>query len=130
MLVIWSKVVHSSQGFREGKGWSSEIQRNELKIQKQGNTLGSHFIAIKMRGSSFLTAVLIWVEISLKLLNVYVLVTQSCLTLCNPTDCSLPGFSVHGFSSQEYWSGLPFPSPEELSNPRIEPWSPALQAGS
>ena len=33
-----------------------------------------------------------------------------------------------GFSRQEYWSGLPFPSPEDLSNPRIEPWSPAWQA--
>ena len=34
------------------------------------------------------------------------------------------------FSRQEYWSGLPFPSPEELLNPGIEPWSPALQADS
>jgi len=32
------------------------------------------------------------------------------------------------FSRQEYLSGLPFPSPEELPNPGIEPWSPALQA--
>ena len=31
------------------------------------------------------------------------------------------------FSRQEYWSGLPFPSPEGLSNPGIEPGSPALQ---
>ena len=35
-----------------------------------------------------------------------------------------------GFSRKEYWSGLPFPSPEDLSNPGIEPWSPALQADS
>ena len=35
-----------------------------------------------------------------------------------------------GFSRQEYWSGLPCPSPEDLSNPGIEPGSPALQAGS
>ena len=34
---------------------------------------------------------------------------QSCLTLCDPIDCSLPGSSVHGFSRQEYWSGLPGP---------------------
>ena len=34
------------------------------------------------------------------------------------------------FSRQEYWSGLPFPSPEELPNPGIEPWSPASQADS
>ena len=32
------------------------------------------------------------------------------------------------FSRQEYWSGLPFPSPEDLPNPGIEPRSPALQA--
>ena len=33
-----------------------------------------------------------------------------------------------GFSSQEYWSGLPFPSPGDLPDPRIEPRSPTLQA--
>ena len=35
-----------------------------------------------------------------------------------------------GFSRQEYWSGLPFSSPADLSNPRIEPRSPTLQADS
>ena len=39
-------------------------------------------------------------------------VTQSCLTLSDPMDCSLPGSSVHGFYRQEYWSGLP-DSPEK-----------------
>ena len=33
-----------------------------------------------------------------------------------------------GFSRQEYWSGLPFPSPGDLHNPGIEPGSSALQA--
>ena len=33
-----------------------------------------------------------------------------------------------GFSRQEYWSGLPFPSPGDLPNPGIEPGSPALEA--
>ena len=33
-----------------------------------------------------------------------------------------------GFSRQEYWSGLPFPSPGDLPDPGIEPQSPALQA--
>ena len=36
--------------------------------------------------------------------------------------------SSMGFSRQEYWSGLPFPSPEDLPNPGIKPRSPALQA--
>ena len=35
-----------------------------------------------------------------------------------------------GFSRQEYWSGLPFPSPEDLPDPGIKPGSPALQADS
>ena len=60
-------------------------------------------------------------------MRVEVLVTQSCLTLCDPMDCSLPGSSV-GFSKQEYHSGLLFPSPGHLLNPRIELGSPALQA--
>ena len=33
-----------------------------------------------------------------------------------------------GFSRQEYWSELPFPSPGDLPNPGIEPLSPTLQA--
>ena len=48
---------------------------------------------------------------------------QLCLTLSDPMDCSLPGSSVHGFSRQEYWSGLPYPPPGDLSNPGIEPKS-------
>ena len=36
--------------------------------------------------------------------------------------------SSMGFSRQEYWSGLPFPSPGDLPNPGIEPGSPALRA--
>ena len=41
---------------------------------------------------------------------VCVLVTQSCPNLCNPTDCSLPGFSVHGIlqATTLEWLALPF----------------------
>ena len=93
------------------------------------------------------------------------LVTQSCLTFCDPQGCRLPGSSAYGIfqarilewvavslsrtvwivlaaqscpfatpqtvahqaslsiesSRQGYWSGLPFPSPEELPNPGIKP---------
>ena len=64
------------------------------------------------------------------LLCVCVLVTQSCLTLCNPMDCSPPDSLSMEFSRQECWSGLPFPSPGDLPNPGIEPRSPVLQADS
>ena len=36
--------------------------------------------------------------------------------------------SPMGFYRQEYWSGLPFPSPGDLLDPGIEPMSPAFQA--
>ena len=49
---------------------------------------------------------------------------QSHPTLCNPTDGSPPGSSVMGFSRQEYWSGLPRPSPGDLPDPGIEAASP------
>ena len=54
-------------------------------------------------------------------------VAQSCPTLCDPMDGSLPGSGSMGFSRQEYWSGLPFPSPGDLPNPRIKSGSSALQ---
>ena len=41
-------------------------------------------------------------------------VTESRPTLGNPMNCRTPGSSVHGITRQEYWSGLPFPSPIEL----------------
>ena len=58
------------------------------------------------------------------------LVTKSCPTLWDSMDCSLPDFSVAGFPRQEYWIGLPFPFPVDLSDPGIELRSPAFQAGS
>ena len=47
----------------------------------------------------------------LQRLALSLLLHLSCPTLCDPTDCSPPGSSVHGFSRQEYWSGVPLPSP-------------------
>ena len=35
-----------------------------------------------------------------------------------------------GFSGQEYWSGLPFPSPGDIPDPGMEPATPALQEDS
>ena len=55
-------------------------------------------------------------------------VAQSCPTLCNPMDSSHQDPLSMWFSRQEYWSGVPFPSPGDPLNPVIEPWSPALWA--
>ena len=40
------------------------------------------------------------------------------------------GYRAMEFSRQEYWDGLPYPSPKGLSDPGIEPGYPALQADS
>ena len=55
--------------------------------------------------------------------------TQSCLTLRNPMDyIALQAPLSMKLSRQEYLSGFPFPSPEDLPKPGIEPGSPTLQA--
>jgi len=55
---------------------------------------------------------------------------QLCPPLCDPMSCSLPGSSLSmEFIIQEYWSGLPFPSPGDLLDPGIEPMCPGLAGG-
>ena len=54
-------------------------------------------------------------------------VARSCLTLCDPMDCSPPAPLSMGFPRQEHWSGLPCPPPGGLPDPGIEPRPPALQ---
>ena len=51
-------------------------------------------------------------------------------TLATPWTAACQAPLSTGFSRQEYWSGLPFPSPGNLPNPGIKPGSPALQADS
>ena len=58
------------------------------------------------------------------------LVAKLCLTLVAPWTVAHQAPLSMGFSRQEYWSGLPFPSPGDLPNPGIEPESPAVQADS
>ena len=61
------------------------------------------------------------------------LATKSYLTLVSPQTVACQALLFRGFSRQEYWIGLPFPSPADLSDPGIKPMflaSPALQADS
>ena len=57
-------------------------------------------------------------------------VTKSCLTVCDPVDCSSPGSSVHGISQARVleWAAIFFS--RESSQPRIKPTSPLWQADS
>ena len=58
------------------------------------------------------------------------LVAKLCPTLAIPWTVAHQAPLSMGFSRQQYWSGLPFPSPGDLPDPGIEPGSPALQADS
>jgi len=55
------------------------------------------------------------------------LFAKLCQTLTSPWTIAHQAPLSVGFSSQEYWSGLPFSSPGDLSDPGIELGSPALQ---
>ena len=58
------------------------------------------------------------------------LVVQSCLTLCDPMDCSPPGSSVHGILQARTLEWVACPPPGDLASPGIEPASSALQMDS
>ena len=62
--------------------------------------------------------------------KVEVLVTQSCLILCNPIDCSPPSPSVHGILQARILKWVAMPFSRASSPPWIEPKSPSLQADS
>ena len=89
-----------------------------------------------LTGVRYYLLVLIWISLIIsdveplsKYLLECCLVTQSCLIFCSPMDYSSPGWSATDFSRQEYWSGVPFPTPGHLPNQRLEPTSivsPAL----
>ena len=49
------------------------------------------------------------------------LIAKSCPTLASPWAVACQGPPSMGFSRQEYWSGLPFPSPGDLPDPGMEP---------
>ena len=57
-------------------------------------------------------------------------VAQSCPVFVAPWTVACQAPLSMDFSRQEYWNGLPLPSPGDLPDPGIEPWSPTLQADS
>ena len=80
----------------------------------------SSFTFIKRRFSSFLLSALRVVKVK---------VIKLCLTLVTPCTVACQALLFMEFSRQEHWSGLPFPFPGDLPNPRIEPISSALAGG-
>ena len=77
-------------------------------------------------GGSFISKLLLWPKNDVACVRAQ---PPSRVRLCHPMDCSLPGFFSMKFPRQEYWSRLPFPSPECLPNPGIKSKTSALTGG-
>ena len=71
---------------------------------------------------------LIKYQVPNSLISTLASVTQSCPTLCDPMDCSLPGYSVHEVLQARILEWVTIPFSGVLPNPRIKPKFPALQA--
>ena len=82
------------------KPWSPELQADALHLSHQGSPLIHMKVKVKSLGLVRLFA--------------------------TPRTVAYQALPSMGFSRQEYWSGLPFPSPEDLPDPGIEPRSPTL----
>ena len=76
----------------------------------------------------YLTEIVIYRVDEFEHIILNMLVTQLCPTLCDPLDCSPPGFSAHGFSRQE--TGVGSHSLLQEIFPGIEHMSPTLQVDS
>ena len=91
-------------GFRKGRGTRDQIANIRWIIEKARE--------FQKNNSCF-------IKVKVKLLN-HVQLFATPWTVAHQAPLSV------GFSRQEHWSGLPFPSPGDLPDPRIEPRSPAL----
>ena len=63
-----------------------------------------------------------WSDLAVAAWLVWMLVAQSCLTLCDPMDCTLPGFSVHGISQARTLEWVAFSYSRGFSWPRDRIW--------
>jgi len=120
-----------------------QTQSNFVRTIKSINMVVLFYQTVLFLANCSYTVVLIWICTSLIIIVVLImakdwknsnvhwkvkmLVSQSCLILCNPMN-----YIAHEaplsmeFSRQEYWSGLPFPSPGDLPKPGIKLRSPEL----
>ena len=104
-------------------------QRGPSQLHWQTHFLLAEKLGVWWRGGAVTANTLSTQAASVSCMCVYVLITQSCPTHCDPIDCSPPGSSVHGILQARILE-YPFPSPGDLSDPDIKIRSPTLQTES
>ena len=98
------------------------------QIFVQGTSLVAQWLRIHLSMQG------LWVRFLVRDLRSYLLLLFSCYVMSHSS--ARPGTAAHqvplsmGIPRQEYWCGLPFPPPGDLSRPEIKPLSPALQVES
>ena len=118
LLITISDCLSSSLSFLQWNSWGFKEVRYLIEVQTMG------------KGQSKDSTLSNWN------FSCMCLVAQSCLTLCNPMDCSPSGSSVHGILQARILEGspgnppggLPCPPPGDLPHPGMEPRSLVLQA--
>ena len=138
-LLLWLSIFPSMQFFpmswlfeSGGQSIGASNSASVLPMNIQGSfPLGlTGFISLKSKGLSRSSSALQFESINSSAYNTYYSVNATCLpacmgvkslqlcrTLCSPWTIALPAPLSLRFSRQEYWSGLAFPSLEDLSNP-------------
>ena len=117
--VNWSKTTRNLESYSLGlfslPQWLSACTRGTMGISAPGSLKGYITVFVLILGNFKAN-----VGNVKSLSRVRLFVTPWTVTYQDPLSM--------GFSRQEHWSGLPFPSPGDPPNPVIEPGSPALQA--
>ena len=93
----WQEITQWGPIGRQRKA-GNDRKLGDKSLAKKG---GERWESLKSKSNLLLTLLSLLLLLSL----------QSCPTLCDPIDGSAPGSPILGFSRQEHWSGLPFPSP-------------------
>ena len=113
-----------------GEGNGNPLQWSSLENPKDGGAWWAviYGVAQSWTRLKWLSSLAAYIQeiVLTELLSLCCACIQSCLILCDPMHCQAP-LSME-FSRQEYWSGVPFPSPGDLPNSGIEPTSPAIPA--
>ena len=107
--------------------FSSDLPHPGIKPRSPAFQAG--FLPTELSGKSLKFLEKFYIHMVLLILKVKVEkseVAQSCRLFATPWIVVYQAPLSMGFSSQEYWGGLPFPSPGDLPNPGIEPGSPTL----